>query len=219
MKREIMKFNLKPILLIAVALLTGCAAGTYTSEPIGQSPTQPGSLYILVDRNSRLPAEFLPVFKQQTRKRLPDANIHLDDGGVDDRTLEQAEWIIVLRATRIMPNHTFKPSGYSTLNGITDCLAGSGVGPGVIMFPCEYSTDNDFLEASIRNAEGKTLKTYVAEQDGEGWMWPLPFTAIELWLTGKDQQQVWIDLTNSLFDKMLADDVFTSEPSLAAKPQ
>ncbi len=195
------------VLFIASSLLAGCA----TEEKRFDNANRPHSLYIVVERNSRLPADFLTVLKQESQKRLPETNIVVDENGVDDQTLATAEWVVALRATRITPDYSFKPSGDSTLNGIVDCLAGSAIGAGVILFPCEYSTDIDFLEASVRNSNGKTLKTYTAQQDGEGWMWPLPYTAIELWLSGMDNQhQVWLNLINTLYDKMLAEDVFSS---------
>lgn len=198
-----MKYDLKAILLIGSAL-TGCS--TVIKSP--ENSALPRSLYIVVERNSRLPVEFVTVLKSETQKHLPGSDIKIDEGAVDDQAVASADWVIALRATRIMPNYTFRLTGNSTVNGITDCLAGSGVGPGVIITPCEYSTDNDFLEASVRDVNSKTLKTYVVRQDGEGWMWPVPFSAVQTWLSGKDQQQVWLELIDTLYDKMLADGVF-----------
>lgn len=207
-----MKYDRFALLLIAAASLAGCASAVNAPGISGL----PHSLYIVVERNPRLPAEFVTVLKQESQKRLPDSNIAVDEGTVDDQSLVQADWVIALRATRITPDYTFQPTGNSTVNGITDCLAGSGVGPGVILTPCLYSTDNDFLEASIRDASGKTLKTYTAREEDEGWLWVLPFSAIQTLLTGKDQTQVWQDLIDTLYDKMLSDGVFnTGLPSIA----
>lgn len=218
-KRENMKFYQKAILLIVATSLIGCAAAVKTPENTSLSPKQPRSLYLVVERNPRLPGEFLTVLKQETQKRLPDANITVDEGGVDDQALARADWIIALRATRIMPNYSFKPTNNSTANGITDCLIGSGAGPGVIIAPCLYSTDHDFLEASIRDVSGKTLKTYIREEAGESWLWLLPISAIQAWLTGKDQHQVWLDLIDTLYDKMLGDGVFNNSLPLTVKQE
>lgn len=199
-----MKFNLKALALMVAAALNGCATAMQPPE----NPALPRSLYIMVERNQRLPVEFMTVLKDETQKRLPGSDIKIDEGVVDDQAVASSDWLIVLRATRIMPNYTFKPTDNSTMNGITDCLAGSGFGPGVIITPCLYSTDNDFLEASVRDTGSKTLKTYTAKENDEGWLWVLPFSAIQALLTGQDQKQVWRDLIDSLYDKMLADGVF-----------
>ncbi|MGD0960623.1 MAG: hypothetical protein ABSB19_12525 [Methylomonas sp.] len=220
LKREIMKYYRIAIVLSAAALSAGCATPEKMPDDLAKS--QPRSLYISVQRNQRLPPEFITLFKQETRKRLPNTNVTVDENSVDDQAVANADWVIALRATRIKPNYFNKPSDNATLNGMTDYVVGAAVigtfyapiAPGI------YQTDIDFLEANVRNAESKTLKTYVAQQDGEGWMFPIPVTAIKLWLTGKDQpQQIWLDLIDTLYDKMLRDDVFNSGTPAVAKQE
>jgi hypothetical protein len=217
-----MKYSLIALFLLTAASLSGCATQEKLPDDVAVSPTQPHSLYIVIQRNQRLPVEFLTVLTQETQKRLPNTNVIVADGLVDDQVLANTDWVIALRATRIKPNYFNKPSDNSTVNGMTDYVVGAAVigtfyGP---IAPGIYQTNTDFLEANIRNTEGKTLKTYVAQQDGEGWMWPIPFTAIKLWLTGKDQQEVvWRDLINLLYDKMLKDDVFNSGSSALANKE
>lgn len=217
-----MKFDQIAIVLFMAASLMGCATAEKLPDDVGQSPQQPRSLYIVIQRNQRLPAEFLTVLKQESQKRLPEANITVDENAVDDQVIAQADWVIGLRATRIKPDYFFKPTDNSTVNGMTDYVAGAAV-MGVFYAPIApgiYQTDIDFLEANVRNAEGKTVKTYVAQQDGEGWMWPIPYTAIKLWLTGKDRQQrVWQDLIDTLYDKMLGDRVFNSDLPAVARQE
>jgi hypothetical protein len=198
-----MKSKLTALVLVTISL-TGCTTALKSPE----NPTIPQSLYIIVERNQRLPAEFMTALQAETEKRLPGADIKITEGGVEDQAIAGAEWIMALRATRIVSNYSFKPADNSTVNGITDCLAGSSFGPGVIMAPCLYRTDQDVLEASIRDNSSKTLKTYTAQQHNEGWFWVLPISAIQSWFTGQDQQQNWRDLLDTLYDKMLADGVF-----------
>ena len=209
-KRKTMKFYPKALVFIAVASLIGCASVVKAPENTRLPPIHPRSLYIVVERNQRLPGEFLTILKQESHKRLPNTIITVNEGGVDDQALARADWIIALRATRIKPDYFFKHTNNSTANGITDCLIGSGAGVGVIMAPCLYSTDNDFLEATIRDASAKTVKTYVAQEAGEGWLWVLPISAIQSWLTGKDQNQIWLNLIDTLYDKMQDDGVFNT---------
>ena len=199
-----MKAKLTALMLLSIGL-TGCATAVKSPE----NPVIPQSLYIIVERNTRLPAEFLTTLKTETEKRLPGANIKITEAGsIDDQVIADAEWIMALRATRIVSDYSFKPTANSTVNGVTDCLAGSGFGPGVILAPCLYNTDQDVLEASIRDNSSKTLKTYTAQQKAEGWFWVLPISAMQSWFTRQDQQQNWRDLVNTLYDKMLADGVF-----------
>jgi len=204
-----MKYDLIAILCLA-AELTGCATALKTPDNAGLLPRQPRSLYIAVQRNPRLPVEFMTVLQQESQKRLPDAVINVDEGGINDQALASADMVIALRATRIIPDYFFQPGSNTTVNGLADCLAGSGFGPGVIMAPCLYSTANDLLEASVRDSDGKTLKTYVARQEGEGWFWVLPFSVIKASLGGKTQQQIWLELIDTLYDKMLDDAVFNT---------
>lgn len=198
-----MKSKLTALVLVTISL-TGCTTALKSPE----KPAIPQSLYIIVERNQRLPADFMTALRAETEKRLPGADVTITEGMVDDQAISDAEWIMALRATRIVSNYSLKPSANSTVNGITDCLAGSGFGPGVIMTPCLYNTDQDVLEASIRDSNSKTLKTYTAQQHTEDWFWVLPISAIQSWLTGQDQQQNWRDLINTLYDKMLTDGVF-----------
>jgi len=210
-----MKYDLSAILVIAAAL-TGCTTAIKAPD---NAAALPRSLYVLVERNQSLPTEFVTVLQSETQKRLPGVDVKIDQGQVDDQALAVAEWVVVVRATRIKPDYSFKPSENSTVNGLVDCLAGSGVGPGVIMTPCEYSKNNDVLEASVRDASSKTVKTYVARQQEEGWFWVLPVSAITSLWTESDQQQVWREQIDRLYDKMLADNVFNGTLSAVASQE
>jgi len=217
-----MKFYRIALLMFTAAVLTGCATQEKMPDDMGLAPAQPHSLYIVIQRNQRLPAEFLAVLQQESQKRLPNSHITVDENAVDDQSLIKADWIIALRATRIKPNYFNTPSDNSTVNGMTDCVVGAAV-IGIFynpIAPCIYQTDIDFLEANIRNVDGTTVKTYQAQQDGESWMWPVPFTAIKQLVNGDDQQQqIWLNLINTLYDKMLADKVFNGEPAALAKQE
>jgi hypothetical protein len=210
-----MKYILQTIACILFTSLTACTGAPKMLD----NATQPHALYIIVERNPRLPAEFLSSLEQTSQQRLPNTQIKIDDGVVDDQVLASADWLLVMRATRIKPDYFFKPSDNSTINGITDCLAGSSFGPGVIITPCVYATDSDYLEASIRDNHSKTIKTYTAQQNDAGWIWVLPFSAIWDMLTGNTQQQIWQDKINSLYDKMLNDDLFNNEMPVATSKE
>jgi hypothetical protein len=207
-----MKYFKKTTLFVVAALLNGCASDMKTSENLTQlhAPQQTGSLYIVVDRNPRLPEGFTEVFRQETQKRLPMLHVTVDEGAVRDHLLEQADRVISLRATRVVPNYTFKPSDNSDVKGLSDCFWGGGFGFGWLFGPCIYGADSDFLEASIRDGNGKTLKTYVVEESGEDWIlaW-VPTTMVQPLLKNKDQTQIWIDLTDALYDKILGDGVLS----------
>jgi outer membrane murein-binding lipoprotein Lpp len=214
-----MKNDRIALLLLLTVLLSGCATTDKVAVDLAAAPQQPRSLYIVTQRNQRLPAEFIDVLKQVSEQRLPGAQITVDENTVDDQALAGADWVIALRATRIKPNHFNQPTDNSVVNGMTDCVVGAAV-IGVFynpIAPCIYSADFDFLEASVRDAGAKTVKTYQARQDGEGWMWPIPFTAIKNLFSGDDdQQQVWKELINTLYDKMLRDRVFDNGLPLAS---
>jgi hypothetical protein len=199
-----MKINLKAYTFIALASLNACASLPRNLE----TPQQPSSLYIIVERNARLPSDFLTTLTQTSQQRLPNTQIKIDEGLVDDQVLTSSDWVIALRATRIQPHYTFQVSDNFTSNGLVDCLAGSGFGPGVLLTPCLYSTDYDFLEASVRDAHSTTLKTYTAQQEHTGWFWFLPLTAIAEIFDAEHPEQVWQAQLNSLYDKMLNEDVF-----------
>jgi outer membrane murein-binding lipoprotein Lpp len=214
-----MKNYLIAIMLSVTALLTGCATTDKVPADLATVPQQPHALYIVTQRNQRLPAEFVELLKQVSQQRLPGAQISIDDNSVNDQALAAADWVIALRATRIKPNHFNQPTDNSVINGMTDCVVGAAV-IGVFynpIAPCIYSADFDFLEANVRDAGAKTVKTYQAQQDGEGWMWPIPFTAIKNLFSGDDDPQlVWRELINTLYDKMLRDRVFDNSLPLAS---
>ena len=206
---------LKALVWGVFGLLSACTSVSTLPDNV----VQPHSLYIVVQRDPRLPAEFLNTLTQETHKRLPATDIKIDDGVVDDQVLVRAEWLIVLRASQIKPNYTYQPSNNSTINGITDCIAGSSFGPGVIITPCVYSVDNVVLDASVRDVSSKTLKTYTADAQDESWFWLLPVSAIADVITGKDQQRVWLDLIDTLYNKMQRDAVFSGGVSELAKQE
>ena len=200
--------NMKPK-LTTLMFLCSCLTGCTTALKAPENPTIPHSLYIIVERNQRLPAEFMTALQTETEKRLPGSEIKITEtSSIDDQTIADAEWIMALRATRIAPDYSFKPAANSTANGISDCLAGSGFGPGVILAPCLYESEQTLLEASIRDNNSTTLKTFTAQQNAEHWFWVIPVSAMQSWFTGQDQAQNWRDLLDTLYDKMLADGVF-----------
>ncbi len=212
-----MSLNRLVLTLISAVMLSACGENIKLPDTTANAGI-PRNVYIVVQRNQRLPPNFIETLKRQSQLRLPEAQINVNDNSVDDQTLAGADWVIALRATLIKPNYFYKPSDNSTLNGLNDCLAGSTFGAGIFLSPlspCIYSTDAEFLEANVRNAAGKTLQTYVARPDSEGWWRGLPFTALGELFRFESAEEKWAKLVDQLYDKMLADDIFNPKNALA----
>ena len=156
--------------LMSLIVCTGC-----TSPPspfivkapdltkLGHKP----SLYIIVERNKRLPKEFTAVFKQLSQEALPDFRLVVSEDNASGQEISQSDWIMTVRTTRIIPGYSFKPFQNNALNGVNDCLLGSAFGVGLLLVPCIIVGDTDFLEANIRDAHSNTIKTYT-EEEAEG---------------------------------------------------
>lgn len=173
---------------------------TPDTSKLGHKPV----LTIVVVRNKRLPPEFTTELRQQSQKALPDFQITVTEGGTDNQAYAQSDWIMTVRATRIIPNYTFKPFSDNALNGVNDCFWGSGFGVGLLFLPCPVTGDSDFLEANLRDAHGNTLKTYVeAAAEGGFTLFP-PLT----YLTNREPKARWQNMIHTLYGKLSSDHVF-----------
>ncbi len=196
------------IALFAVALaLTACA--THQPPPLIKGPDvaklgHKPSLYIVIQRDRRLPAAFTSSFKQITQQTLPEFSIAMDEGLVRDAEVARADWVMTVRTTRVIPHYTFQPSSSNALNGVNDCVLGS-VLVGLLFAPCVLYGDEDFLEASIRDAQGKTLQTYQVEAEEAGFIWLLPPSA---YIGNLDEKGRWERQIISLYEKVANDKVF-----------
>ena len=162
------------------------------------------SLYIIVDRNKRLPQEFTAVFKQLSQEALPDFRLFVSEVNTNDQEIAQSDWIMTVRTTRIIPSYSFKPFQNNALNGVNDCLLDSAFAIGLLFVPCIVVGDTDFLEANIRDAHSNTLKTYTEEESEGGFTLLPPLT----YLTGLDEKARWQKMIHNLYGKISADQVF-----------
>ena len=162
------------------------------------------SLYIIVDRNKRLPQEFTAVFKQLSQEALPDFRLFVSEVNTNDQEIAQSDWIMTVRTTRIIPSYSFKPFQNNALNGVNDCLLDSAFAIGLLFVPCIIVGDTDFLEANIRDAHSNTLKTYNEEESEGGFTLLPPLT----YLTGLDEKARWQKMIHNLYGKISADQVF-----------
>jgi hypothetical protein len=196
--------------------LIACAGCASTPSPfivkapdlskLGHKP----SLYIIVERNKRLPKEFTAVFKQLSQEALPDFRLVVSEGNMSDQEIAQSDWIMAVRTTRIIPNYSFKPFQNNALNGVNDCLLDSAFAIGLLFVPCIIVGDTDFLEASIRDAHSNILKTYTEEESEGGFTLLPPLT----YLTGLDEKARWQKMIHNLYGKISTDQVFGN----AARP-
>ncbi|HEY5139931.1 MAG TPA: hypothetical protein VIJ25_11540 [Methylococcales bacterium] len=190
--------------LIACAGCAGLPSPIIVKAPdlskLGHKP----SLYIIVDRNKRLPQEFTAVFKQLSQEALPDFLLFVSEVNTNDQEIAQSDWIMTVRTTRIIPSYSFKPFQNNALNGVNDCLLDSAFAIGLLFIPCIVVGDTDFLEANIRDAHSNTLKTYNEEESEGGFTLLPPLT----YLTGLDEKARWQKMIHNLYGKISADQVF-----------
>lgn len=205
---NIMKSNqIKPLLLLTTLSLAGCAS--QGELPLIKAPIaeHKPALSIIIQRDQRLPAEFTRLFSQLSQQALPDFNLKITEGITTDNELAQADWVMTLRATRITPNYTFKPADSSVLNAVNDSIWGSGLGVGLFVAPTIIYGDEDFMEATLRNAQGITLKTYQQTATEAGFFWTLIPSA---YVANLDENQRWQEQIISLYQKMADDKVLES---------
>ena len=209
------KITIKPLKKIIYTLfylmsLIACAGCASTPSPtIVQAPDfsklgHKPSLYIIVDRNKRLPREFTAVFKQLSQEALPDFRLFVSEVNTNDQEIAQSDWIMTVRTTRIIPSYSFMPFQNNALNGVNDCLLDSAFAIGLLFVPCIVVGDTDFLEANIRDAHSNTLKTYNEEESEGGFTLLPPLT----YLTGLDEKTRWQKMIHNLYGKISADQVF-----------
>ncbi len=211
MTKELMKKTTHAFFfLVSLGLFTGCANHQQLAIIKGPDAAKLGhkpSLYIIVERNKRLPEEFTAVLKQLSQEALPDFRLVVNEGNSSDKEIAQSDWVMTVRATRVIPNYTFKPFDNNALNGVNDCVVGAAV-VGLSFLPCNVDGDTDFLEASIRDAHSKTLKTYTQEEAEGGFTLLPPLT----YLTGLDQKTRWEQMIHGLYAKIEADQSFANAP-------
>lgn len=200
--------------VFTLPLLLGLAAGGCAQLPVSPQAAPADSatsesprplLLVIVQRDRRLPDGFTAAFAQRSRQLLPAVDVKVGEELPDPETLAAAEWIMTLRATRLVPNYSFQPAADNLVNGANDCLWGGGLGLGLFLAPCEFYGDGDFLEATIRNSAGQDLHTYRAEADAHGFVWLLLPSA---WLWHADQDQRWQTLTDSVYRQAAGDGLF-----------
>lgn len=205
-KSRLLKVVSYTTLLPAALTLGGCAAPGQPStvkapDSLGHKP----ALYIALQRDQRLPAAFTDSFTEISRQALPDFDLAVSEGRFDDAEMVKADWVMSVRATRIIPNYTYKPFADNALNGVNDNLWGSGLGLGLFVAPSVFYGDEDFLEANIRDAQGKTLKTYQVKATEAGIFWLLFPSAFA---ENTDESCRWRKQINSLYEKIGKDKVF-----------
>ena len=192
--------------LASLGLFSGCTNHEQLTIVKGPDAVKLGhkpSLYIVVERDKRLPAEFTAVFKQLSQEALPEFHLVVTEGMPSDKEIAQSDWVMTVRSTRVIPNYSFKPFENNALNGVNDCIWGSALAVGLLLMPCIFDGDTDFIEASIRDAHSKTLKTYTQEEAEGGFTLFPPLT----YLTGMDQKARWENMIHGLYTKIEADQV------------
>jgi len=209
MTNELMnKITQNFLFLLSVGLFAGCSNQQQLTIIRGPDAAKLGhkpSLYIVVVRDRRLPEEFSGVLKKLSQEALPDFRLVVKEGHADAQEIAHSDWIMTVRATRIIPNYTFKPYDNNALNGVNDCVVGAAV-VGLSLIPCKFDGDMDFLEASLRDAHGKTLGTYAQEEASGGFTLLPPLT----YLVGMDQNERWGQMINGLYAKIEADQEFAN---------
>ena len=193
--------------LVVLWALSGCASNPILKTIKGPDLAKLGhkpSLYVVVNRNKRLPKDFTEVLTETSRKAMPDFYVEFDEGKVNDQKIAQADWVMTIRTSRVIPDYTYKPFSDNAWNGVNDCIWGSGLSIGLVFAPCTIIGDSDYLEASILNAQGRTLKTYHVEEKEEGFMWFPPL----IYLNNLDENERWHKLVQQLIDKIYADNIF-----------
>ena len=196
---------------LCAAALLGCATQTAInpikgpdSFKLGQKPM----MYIHIQQDKRLPAEFAALFQRRSLEAFPGFVIFTDDGTIHDKEIQKADWIMTIRTTRILSRYNFQPFDDNTANAITDCVAGAAFG-GLAITPCVVKGDEDFLEATLRDGNSKTLKTYQVAEAAEGITMLPPLT----YLRNTDQTERWETMIHDLYEMMGKDGIFQTFPS------
>jgi hypothetical protein len=173
-------------------------------EPAAVTLDQKPSVYIIIDRDRRLPAAFTAAFKAVTEAALSDVRFSVGEDAILAKEVTQADWVMTVRASRIVPRYTFQPSEASELNGFIDCLADSAALAGLLFAPCLIQGDEDILDAEVRDRQARLVKRYHLEEAASGFTMLPPFT----YLTNLDERARWENLGRALYERLRADQVF-----------
>ena len=181
-------------------LIVGCSASPKPSvETHAQGSGQKKPvLYVVIMRDRRLPQAFSGVTLDTLRQHLPSAEIISDEGRTNDGNIARADWILSLRATRIIPNYSFKPSSSNAVNGVLDCTLGGAMGTFLTLAPCRFSGDEDQIEASIHNRQGTIEHTFKVSAEEAGYTATPPL----LYVTHLNEEDRWREMTESLLEKV-----------------
>jgi hypothetical protein len=164
-------------------------------------------LYVVLMRDRRLPQAFTGVTLDTLRQHLPSAEIIADEGRTNDGNIARADWILSLRATRIVPNYSFKPSSSSAVNGVLDCTLGGAMGTFLTLAPCRFSGDEDQIEASIHNRQGTIAHTFKVSAEEAGYTATPPL----LYINNLNEEDRWKEMAESLLGKIRDHQGFSGE--------
>ena len=196
------------ILLTESILMAGCSS---TPKPLPETHAQTGQkkpvLYVVLMRDRRLPQAFTGVALDTLRQHLPAAEIISDEGRTNDGNIARADWILSLRATRIEPNYSFKPSSNNAVNGVLDCTLGGAMGTFLTLAPCRFSGDEDQIEASIHNRQGTIEHTFKVSAEEAGYTATPPL----LYVTNLSEEDRWKEMAESLLEKIRDHQGFSGE--------
>ena len=181
-------------------LIMGCSA---TPKPPVETHAQASGqkkpvLYVVLMRDRRLPEAFSAVTLDTLRQHLPSAEIISDEGRTNDGNIARADWILSLRANRIIPNYSFKPSSNNAVNGVLDCTLGGAMGTFLTLAPCRFSGDEDQIEASIHNRQSTIEHTFKVRAEEAGYTATPPL----LYVTHVNEEDRWREMTESLLEKI-----------------
>ena len=182
-------------------LIMGCSATP--KPPVEMHDAQASGqkkpvLYVVLMRDRRLPQAFSGVTLDTLRQHLPSAEIISDEGRTNDGNIARADWILSLRATRIIPNYSFKPSSSNAVNGVLDCTLGGAMGTFLTLAPCRFSGDEDQIEASIHNRQSSIEHTFKVSAEEAGYTATPPL----LYVTHVNEEDRWREMTESLLEKI-----------------
>jgi len=197
------------IALATTILLSGCATdleqSSVQTSKINQISHKP-ILYVVIVRDRRLPAPFSSIFMATVRKELPNFEVLMDEGVTNDHSLNKADWVMSVRATRITPRFDFKPTSNSAVNGTVDCMLGSGFGAFLALAPCKFSGDLDYFEATLQNHQATTRSVFKIEGEESGFMSTPPL----IYIRRLNEEDRWRDMSEELFAKIREDNSFTN---------
>jgi hypothetical protein len=196
-------------LMVMGLFIVGCSS-TPTPPPETRAQTSGQKkpvLYVVLMRDRRLPQAFTGVTLDTLRRHLPSAEIISDEGRTNDGNLARADWILSLRATRIIPNYSFKPSSSNAVNGVLDCTLGGAMGTFLTLAPCRFSGDEDQVEASIHNRQGTIEHTFKVSAEEAGYTATPPL----LYITNLSEEERWQEMAESLLVKIRDHQGFSGE--------